>query len=309
MLTRPTSLDMSPSFVPEFPRVSPSFRLSPSFPSFQSPGHSSREIARRAPSFSDTRRDIPLFPRISCITVNTMNQLYYGDNLDVLRRHIKDESVHLVYLDPPFNSNQDYNVLFKEKDGTDAASQFKAFEDTWEWNQASAEMYEEIVERGGRVSDVMQAFRRFLGTNDMLAYLTMMAPRLVELQRVLKPTGSIYLHCDPTASHYLKLLMDAIFSPQNFRSEVSWKRTSAHSGSKRWGPVHDTLLFYSKSDSYIWNEVFQSYSEEYVDSFYRFTDEKGRFRIGDLTGAGTRTARFERPTIWSPGRAGNRVWR
>ena len=136
-----------------------------------------------------------------------MNLLYYGDRRDVLRRHIKDDSVDLVYLDPPFKSNQDYNVLFAEKDGTGAASQFKAFEDTWEWNQLSAAVYEELVESGGRVSDVMQAFRRFLGTNDMLAYLTMMAPRLVELRRVLKATGSIYLHCDPTASHYLKLLL------------------------------------------------------------------------------------------------------
>jgi adenine specific DNA methylase Mod len=142
-----------------------------------------------------------------------MNHLYYGDNLDVLKIHVKDETVDLIYLDPPFKSNQDYNVLFAEKDGTAAAAQFKAFEDTWEWNRASAASYEQIVEGGGRVSDVMQAFRRFLSTNDMLAYLTMMAPRLVELHRVLKPTGSIYLHCDPTASHYLKLLMDAVFGP------------------------------------------------------------------------------------------------
>lgn len=128
-----------------------------------------------------------------------VNLLYYGDNLDVLRQHIKDETVDLVYLDPPFNSNRDYNVLFAEKDGTQAASQFKAFEDTWEWNIESLRLYEELVEAGGRVSDVMQAFRRFLGTNDMLAYLTMMAPRLVELRRVMRPAASIYLHCDPTA--------------------------------------------------------------------------------------------------------------
>jgi adenine specific DNA methylase Mod len=144
-----------------------------------------------------------------------VNLLYYGDNLDVLRRHITDNSVDLVYLDPPFKSNQDYNVLFAEKDGTRAAAQFKAFEDTWEWNQSAAAEYEAVVEAGGRVSDVMQAFRRFLGTNDMLAYLTMMAPRLIELRRVLKGTGSIYLHCDPTASHYLKLLMDAVFGVEN----------------------------------------------------------------------------------------------
>ncbi len=158
------------------------------------------------------------------IDFSSVNQLFYGDNLDVLRRYVKDESVDLVYLDPPFKSNQDYNVLFAEKDGSGAASQFKAFEDTWEWNQQSAGIYEELVETGGRVSDVMQAFRRFLGTNDLLAYLTMMAPRLVELHRVLKPTGALFLHCDQTACHYLKLLLDAIFRPENFRNEIVWKR-------------------------------------------------------------------------------------
>ncbi len=121
-----------------------------------------------------------------------------------MRRYIKDESVDLVYLDPPFNSNQDYNVLFAAKDGRQAAAQIPAFEDSWGWDEAAARQYEETVERGGKVSEVLQAFRLFLGTNDMLAYLTMMAPRLVELQRVLKPTGCLYLHCDPTASHYLK---------------------------------------------------------------------------------------------------------
>src|SRR5437773_5893524 len=134
-----------------------------------------------------------------------MNTLYYGDNLDVLRRHVADASIDLVYLDPPFNSNASYNVLFAERDGTQAASQIKAFEDTWRWDEGAARTYEEIVESGGRVSQVMQAFRTFLRDTDMLAYLAMMAPRLVELRRALKPTGSIYLHCDPTASHYLKM--------------------------------------------------------------------------------------------------------
>jgi len=147
------------------------------------------------------------------------NQLYYGDNLAVLREHVKDESVDLIYLDPPFNSRQDYNVLFAERDGTRSASQIMAFEDTWEWNMDAERAYEEIVERGGRVSDAMRAFRTFLGHSDMMAYLAMMAPRLIELHRVLKETGSIYLHCDPTASHYLKMLMDSIFGATNFRNE------------------------------------------------------------------------------------------
>ena len=219
-----------------------------------------------------------------------MNLLYYGDNLDVLRRHVKDETVDLVYLDPPFKSNQDYNVLFAEKDGTGSASQFKAFEDTWEWNQASAATYEEIVEGGGRVSDVMQAFRRFLGTNDLLAYLTMMAPRLVELHRVLKSSGTIYLHCDPTASHYLKLLLDSIFGPRQILNEISWKRSSAHSdtkqGMKRCGRIHDILLLYSKSENYTWNPLYTPYTEEYLQSEYRHIAPDGRrYKETDLTAA------------------------
>ena len=123
----------------------------------------------------------------------------------------------------------------------------------------------------------------------MMAYLAMMASRLVELHRVLKPTGSLYLHCDPTASHYLRMLLDGIFGQQFFQNEIIWKRTSAHSGTKRWGPIHDVILFYSKSETFTWNQIFQDYSEDYIESFYRYSDKKGRFRVGDLTGAGTRT--------------------
>ena len=129
------------------------------------------------------------------------NRLYYGDNLEVLKMYVKDETVDLIYLDPPFNSRQDYNVLFAEKDGARSASQITAFKDTWEWNQEAARAYEEVVEAGGRVAEAMRAFHTLLGGTDMLAYLAMMAPRLVELRRVLKESGSIYLHCDPTASH------------------------------------------------------------------------------------------------------------
>src|SRR5438093_4331128 len=124
------------------------------------------------------------------------NRLYYGDNLDILQRYVKDESVDLVYLDPPFNSNATYNVLFAEQDGSRAAAQIRAFGDTWHWDQAAAAAFQEVVEHGGRVSQAMQAFRTLLGGNDMLAYLSMMAPRLVGLRRVLKQTGSLYLHCD-----------------------------------------------------------------------------------------------------------------
>ena len=163
------------------------------------------------------------------------NQLYYGDNLDVLRRYVRDESVDLVYLDPPFNSRQDYNVLFAEKDGSRSSSQIHAFEDTWEWNLDSQRAYEEIVETGGRVADAMRAFHTFLGNSDMMAYLAMMAPRLIELRRVLKETGSIYLHCDPTASHYLKILMDAVFGPQTFETKSLGNGQRAHNDSQPVG--------------------------------------------------------------------------
>jgi len=217
-----------------------------------------------------------------------MNELYYGDNLDVLRRYLKDESVDLIYLDPPFNSRQDYAVLFAEKDGSKSSSQIRAFKDTWEWNIDAEQAYLETVEKGGRVADALRAFRTFLSGSDMLAYLAMMAPRLIELRRVLKETGSIYLHCDPTASHYLKILMDGVFGPQMFLSEIIWKRTSAHNSAKRWGPVHDVLLFYAKGDTPTWNRVYQDYTEDYLQRFYCHEDDGGQYRLGDLTGAGKR---------------------
>jgi DNA modification methylase len=226
----------------------------------------------------------------------TENKLYYGDNLDVLYRYIGDESVDLVYLDPPFKSDQNYNVLFAEKNGAQSASQIKAFEDTWHWDEKAAELFEEVVESGGRVSQVMQAYRTFLGENDMLAYLSMMAPRLVHLRRVLKPTGSIYLHCDPAASHYLKLLMDAVFGPVSFLNEIIWKRTHAHSGARRFGPVHDTILFYARSARYRWSTQKTTYSQSYTDTFFRFADADGRrYRATILTGSGTRGGESGQP--------------
>ena len=205
-----------------------------------------------------------------------MNTLYYGDNLDVLRRHVKDESVDLVYLDPPFNSQQDYNLLFAEH-GTKAAAQIKAFEDTWEWNTDAARAYEALVEQGGRTSDVLRALKTFLGDSDMMAYIAMMAPRLVELQRVLKPRGSIYLHCDPTASHYLKILMDAVFSPIRFKNEIIWKRTGAHGNvTGAFGDVTDSILFYTRGDKPTWNQPYVPLSEQLVESKFRYRDPDGR---------------------------------
>jgi site-specific DNA-methyltransferase (adenine-specific) len=218
------------------------------------------------------------------------NLLYYGDNLDILRRYIENESVDLVYLDPPFKSDQNYNVLFAEHNGSRSASQIRAFEDTWQWDRSAAAAYQEVVESGHqRVSQVMQAFRTCLGESDMLAYLAMMAPRLVELHRVLKPTGSIYLHCDPTASHYLKMLMDAVFNPVNFKNEIIWRRTGAHNPRRSFGPIHDTILFYSKTNEYYFQIARRPYMKGHVEHRYKKeADGSYKFTSGGniLTGAG-----------------------
>jgi site-specific DNA-methyltransferase (adenine-specific) len=205
------------------------------------------------------------------------NILYYGDNLEVLRLHVPDASVDLVYLDPPFKSNQSYNVLFAEKGGTASSAQIKAFEDTWHWDHVAAAACEEVIVGGGRPSEAMQAFRKLLGDNDMMAYLAMMAPRLIELRRVLKDTGSIYLHCDPTASHYLKILMDAIFGPKNFVNEIIWQRSLPHGNvSKKFGASHDVILFYKAGETALWNGSYLPHKPEYVEKFYRYTEPDGR---------------------------------
>jgi DNA modification methylase len=221
------------------------------------------------------------------------NTLYYGDNLDILRRYIADESVDLIYLDPPFNSNADYNVLFAEKDGTQAHAQIKAFGDTWTWDQGAAQEYAEVLRSGhDRVAKCLKGIHDFLGGSDMLAYLSMMALRLIELRRVLKPTGSIYLHCDPTASHYLKLVMDAVFGPENYVNEVIWKRQSSHNdakqGSRHFGRIHDVLLFYRRSDAAGLNHQYKAYDEDYLTKFYRFVepDSGRRYRLSDITAPG-----------------------
>ncbi len=219
------------------------------------------------------------------------NILFYGDNLEILRRHVPDGTVDLIYLDPPFKSQQDYNVLFAEKNGSQSAAQIKAFEDTWRWDQEAARAYHETVEAGGDVSQTMQAFRQILGHSDMLAYLAMMAPRLVELKRVLAQTGSIYLHCDPTASAHLRLLMDAIFGARNFRNEIIWKRTGAHNDPGRYGANIDVILFYTKSAEWTWNDLFLPHDPDYIARF-RNADPDGRLWADDnltakgLTGGG-----------------------
>ena len=206
------------------------------------------------------------------------NVLYYGDNLDVLRKRIATESVDLVYLDPPFNSNRTYNVLFGQKSGEEAHAQIEAFDDTWTWSQEVDHQYRELIGGGAppTVADAIEAMRKLIGESDMLAYLVMMAPRLVELHRVLKPTGSIYLHCDPTASHYLKLLLDAVFGPKNFRNEIIWKRANAHNDPQRFGRISDTLLYYGKGERPTWNTQHTPYREDYYESHFT-KDAEGRW--------------------------------
>jgi site-specific DNA-methyltransferase (adenine-specific) len=206
----------------------------------------------------------------------TANTLFYGDNLDILREYMHDESVDLIYLDPPFNSNRSYNVLFKDESGQESESQIIAFEDTWHWNQAAEAAYHTLV-TDTSLGEVIAAMLALTGRSQMGAYLVMMAARLVELHRVLKSTGSLYLHCDPTASHYLKIILDAVFGPQNFRNEIIWQRTSAHSDARRkFADVSDAIFFYSKTDRFFFNVQHIPHTEEYLARDYRFTDEQGR---------------------------------
>ena len=228
------------------------------------------------------------------------NALFYGDNLAVLREHVADESVDLVYLDPPFNSNSTYNVLFRERTGEESPAQIRAFTDTWEWTQETELTFERDIIGNpsvpSAVKEMITAFRQFIGRNAMMAYLVMMAPRLVELRRVLKPTGSIYLHCDPTASHYLKLLMDAVFGMEYFRSEIVWKRNNAHNKvTKQYGPIHDTILFYSKGRNFYFDPSTRPLMRGYVDEWFIGEDDRGKFRTNMLTGSGTRTGTSGQP--------------
>ena len=209
--------------------------------------------------------------------------LYYGDNLEMLREHLASDSVDLIYLDPPFNSARNYNILFKQAKRDENQAQQVAFEDTWDW---STRRYEEFRNDPRNLSllPLMESLYGILSTSEMMAYLVMMAPRLVELKRVLKPTGSLYLHCDPTASHYLKLVLDIIFSPLNFRNEITWKRTNSHNDAKRWSPVADILLYYCKTDHYTWNPPYLPHTEEHLESKYRHVDQDGRrYQLDNMT--------------------------
>ncbi|MDD5037835.1 MAG: site-specific DNA-methyltransferase [Dehalococcoidales bacterium] len=224
------------------------------------------------------------------------NVLYYGDNLEILRKYIPDSSVDLIYLDPPFNSKATYNVLFKEPSGESSQAQISAFEDSWHWGLESERALQEIAASpvaSAEVKEFMSVLPKLVGKRtDMAAYLTMMCIRLIELRRVLKDTGSIYLHCDPTASHYLKLLMDTIFGVANFRNEIIWRRSFAHGdtgqGAKHFGRVTDTILFYAKSNASKWNSQYTHYSEEALKRDYKYVEPqtKRQYRLAPVDGPG-----------------------
>jgi DNA modification methylase len=231
-----------------------------------------------------------------------MNQLYYGDNLTIMQKMPKS-SVDLIYLDPPFNSKKNYNIMYKNMTGKPVPEQVDAFCDTWELDaekEETAKAMPVLMREHGVEDYYVQFWRLWIQAlrhtqPHLLAYLIYMVQRLLHMKTILRSSGSLYLHCDPTASHYIKVMLDGIFGHNNFRNEVIWKRTSSHSSAKRWGPVHDVILFYTKSDDYTWNRVAQAYDKSYIKDFYRHEDSEGRFRLGDLTGAGTRTGDSGKP--------------
>lgn len=212
------------------------------------------------------------------------NTLYFGDNLPIIRQFIKDETIDLIYLDPPFNSKANYNVIFKTKNKEDSPSQIQAFEDTWKWNSTTEFELHQLFGAEPKLAELMKGLELIIGKNDLLAYLVMMAIRLRELHRVLKDTGSLYLHCDPTASHYLKLILDAIFGVVNFRNEIIWKRaTSGQKGSqyesKKLGVVHDVILFYCKNTNNIFFKIpKKQLSDKELDKLFPFEDKYGKWK-------------------------------
>ena len=226
-----------------------------------------------------------------------MNQLWFGDNLTILREEIATESVDLVYLDPPFNSNANYNVLFRTPDAEAASAQVEAFRDTWTWGHEAQWAYDEILHQGGGVAAIVHALHSALGDSDMMAYLVMMAQRLHELRRVLKPTGSLYLHCDPTASHYLKVMLDAIFQPTNFDAEIIWKRTNARSTSGKWPRLHDVILVFRGGPTRKFNPLSTKGDPKKLPHTLIKGPDGEKYQTYELTGAG-RTQKGESGRPW-----------
>jgi DNA modification methylase len=222
----------------------------------------------------------------------TKNTLFFGDNLDVLRDHIRDKSIDLIYLDPPFNSNRNYHAFFKDE--SEGEAQITAFEDTWRWDQVAEQTYRELVTRSpDHVAKMIAALREVIGANQMMAYLVMMAARMTQLHRVLKATGSLYLHCDPTASHYLKIILDTVFGATNFRNEIVWQRTSAHNDPRRYGANIDILLYYTRGSTWAWNQQYIPHSPDYLARFRQHDSEGRAWTDADITAKGLSGGGYE----------------
>jgi DNA modification methylase len=212
------------------------------------------------------------------------NTLYYGDNLFILRDHIPTESVDLIYLDPPFNSDRSYNVLFKDEHGTDSQAQIKAFDDSWHWGIEAQNAYEELQMGAQHTAEMIQSMRHFVGANQMMAYLVMMTIRLIELHRVLRSTGSLYLHCDPTASHYLKIILDVIFGKNKFRNEIVWCYGSGGASKRHFSKKHDIIFYYTKGDDYTFNvnSVREPYSSPHKSMTPKIVGDKSYVKMNPL---------------------------
>ena len=236
------------------------------------------------------------------------NVLYYGDNLDILRKYIPDESVDLIYLDPPFNSKKDYNILFKETSGLESEAQIHAFTDSWHWTQSAQDTYQELITKAPmKVGKLIDSLHSAIGQNDVMAYLVMMTIRLLELHRVLKPTGSLYLHCDPSASHYLKIVLDQIFGPVNFKNEIVWRRSHPKGHAfTRFASNHDVILVYAKDSAKTkWNSQYADYETEKVEQQYSLTDENGRrYQLTSLL-----NPNLNRPNLTYEFKGVTKVWR
>ena len=224
---------------------------------------------------------------IECKPPPNRNKLYYGDNLEVLRKRIRDETIDLCYIDPPFNSKRNFNQIYNNISGEDRA-QAQAFIDTWEWDSVAIEGLSQILENEhGRFMpktiELIKGFRNVLQEGSLLAYLVSMTLRIAEIHRVLKPTGSFYLHCDSTASHYLKIVLDTIFGPENFRNEIIWERTSSHNDAKRYADLHDCILYYTQSPKAVWNPQYIPADEHYIRTHYNRIDAQGRrYRLDNI---------------------------
>ncbi len=236
------------------------------------------------------------------------NQLYYGDNLAILRQCVPDESVALCYIDPPFNSKRTYNQIYNNI-GTEDKAQAQAFLDTWTWNFEAQKGYDEIIANTYKTQtqqsiELLMGLKNILGQGELLAYLVSMMQRIAEIYRVLQPTGSFYLHCDPTASHYLKLVLDCIFCARggDFKNEIVWRRHYSHNDGNKFGCIHDVIFYYTKSKNYTYNRQFMPYDTEYIEKNYATTDEKtGRkFRSVSMNAQGQGEAKYFGSVLLTP---------